>query len=138
MSKPLERLIRLHRAGLDRQRQALMTAASEVQAIERQLQDLKADRAREVGLAHDAPFMLAGYLRRMQVQEVRLHEALGQASAVQADLGQRLRLARLELRRLEILWERQRARAARATARRDQRALDDLVVARYARADAGT
>ena len=133
MSARLERLIRLRRTEVDRQRQVLAAASAEVEHLERQIDDLRQTRQREQSLPGADPLMLASYLRRTNVQEEGLHAALRPAVAEHEREGHILLDLRLDLRRLEILDEHQSARRRGEQSRRDQRALDDLVLARHRR-----
>ena len=130
MSGHLERLIRLRRTEVDHQRQVVMVAAAEVDARQRQIEDLRASRQHELAQPAPDPRVLGAYLGRMQRREAVLCEELGRARTAHDAQAQRLLELRLELRRLEILSERQRARERREVARGEQRALDDLARAR--------
>ena len=130
---PIEALARIERHALDRARQTLGAIVTRGEALEADLVRLQAARSRE-GVAPGAdPVLLARYIDRSRARERALSQALAAIEAERQAQAERLTEQRGAVRRLEILVERRTIRAAYQRDRREQRALEDLVLARRCR-----
>ena len=129
-------LARLARREVDEERRALAALDGRRKALLERIEELGRNSAREAEAATGlpgGPMLLSSYLgaRRARQRSLRAEiEALEEQRLVQLE---RLAAKRLEARRLERLGERRSATAERLAARREAKALDDLVSARTAR-----
>ena len=123
---------RLARQALDRTRLELGRVVAERRHLEEAHAALRDTRARETFEDAAELHLLASYHERSRKVERDLIRRLCEVSAEETALGRRLGERRLALRRLELLEERERARARGDAARREQRDLDDLVLIRRA------
>ena len=135
----LDTLARLQRHALDQERRELQGLIAEIAEREQRIAGLRAAMAKERALPSQAPAdggLLAVYLQEARRRERVLADELQALERDRAARIERLGALRSELKRWEILLERQARRAEAEALRRQQRAIDDLVAARRGRSSA--
>jgi flagellar export protein FliJ len=134
---PLAVLVRLARHALDAERQALAQTDQAAGVIRAMLSDLREAAERERDAARglvDGNARLVTYLRRVQGKAKELEAELSRLEDQREAQAARLTERHAELKRLEILLERRAARARAERLRREQKAIDELVLLRRPRA----
>jgi flagellar export protein FliJ len=134
---PLAVLARLARQALDAERQALAETDQATDVTRAMLADLRqsaeGERRAARGLV-DGNARLVTYLRRVRGQERELEAELCRLENQREAQTARLAERHAELKRLEILVERRAERARAERLRREQKAIDELVLLRRPRA----
>jgi flagellar export protein FliJ len=134
---PLAVLARLARQALDAERQALAETDQATDVTRAMLADLRqsaeGERRAARGLV-DGNARLVTYLRRVRGQERELEAELCRLENQREAQTARLAERHAELKRLEILLERRAERARAERLRREQKAIDELVLLRRPRA----
>jgi flagellar export protein FliJ len=130
---PLAVLARLARQALDAERQALAETDQATDVTRAMLADLRqsaeGERRAARGLV-DGNARLVTYLRRVRGQERELEAELCRLENQREAQTARLAERHAELKRLEILLERRAERARAERLRREQKAIDELVLLR--------
>jgi flagellar export protein FliJ len=132
-------LVRLARQTLDTERRALAQTDQATDVTRAMLADLRqaaeGERRAARGLV-DGNTRLVIYLRRVQGQEKELEAELCRLENQREAQTARLAERHAELKRLEILVERRAERARAERLRREQKAIDELLLMRRRRAPA--
>jgi flagellar export protein FliJ len=121
----------LARQELDAQRQALAQTDQAADLTRARLIDLRETAEREWHAAHaltDGNAWLMTYLHRLQGQAKELEAELCRLENQREAQAARLAERHAELKRLEILVERRAERARTESLRREQKAIDELVL----------
>lgn len=131
--KALDTLIRLRRQALDRRRQALGALHARHDQVTNEQRALEDRLVKEQSVAASEPGLLFGYggFARKVIEE-RAHLAdLAEKLDIEIDTAiDEVRQAFAELRKFEIARDRRREREHDARERSEQKAVDDLTLAR--------
>ncbi|GEQ98094.1 flagellar export protein FliJ [Iodidimonas gelatinilytica] len=133
--KGLDGMIRLSKWRLDEARKELAAAQNAVDQIDQGLANLQAALDKESGFAGEslAGFSFGPYAAASFAQRAKLQEQRAKADAERADKEEVVRAAFQELKKFEILAERQLEQAKFDAKKRDAAALDELGLQRHAR-----
>lgn len=130
-------LARLARQGLDEARRGLVATDQAIAALCDQLAQLRESAERERHAASrltDGNARLMAYLRRMHGRVAAVDAELRRLEHQREAQAARLAERHVEIKRLEILIERRTERARAEALRREQQAIDELVLPRQGRA----
>jgi flagellar export protein FliJ len=134
-------LARVARQALDDERHGLLRTDQAIAALCHQLAGLReaAERERHAACAlADGHARLMAYLRRMPGRAAALDANLRRLEHQREAQAGRLAERHLELKRLEALVERRAERAGAERMRREQKAIDELVLVRQRRRQSET
>ena len=126
-------LARVARQALDDERHGLLRTDQAIAALCHQLAGLReaAERERHTACAlADGHARLMAYLRRMSGRATALDANLRRLEQQREAQAARLAARHVELKRLEVLLERRAQRSRAERMRRDQKAIDELVMVR--------
>lgn len=129
-------LARVARQALDEERHGLLRTDQAIAALCSQLAGLREAAERErvaAGAFADGGARLVAYLRRISGRAAVLEAALRRLEQQREAQAVRLAERHVELKRLVVLVERRAERARAERTRREQKAIDELVVARQLR-----
>ncbi len=132
----LDVLARLAKQAVDQERQALQQINNAIAEHEQRIEDLRIATAAEA--RHGADFMTVGatYPAYVRANKLRVEAAIAELRnlrSAHADQLQKLQDKRVELKRFELLIERREQRLAEEMAAKEQKAIDELVIAKAGR-----
>ena len=134
--KRLETLIRLHKRKLDEKRQKLGQLQGVAAGFVNQIAELESAAASEARVAEQTPetaHMIGSYVQGSLARRDALRSSLADVQAEIDALTAEVTEAYKEVRRFEIIEERQATRARRSLLRRERKAEDEVGAGMYRR-----